>query len=79
MVPGGLTPTWASSLTPLWRNNRRSREHRGQIDRPSHSRRTGAATDPRGTRAWPVDREGAVGAVGDWAADLAAMSRGGGS
>ena len=67
-----------SSLTPQWRNNRRSREHRGQIDRPRHSRRSGAATDPRGTRAWPVDRVGAVGALRDWATDLATMSFGGG-
>ena len=78
MVPGALTATWASSLTPLWRNNRRPREHRGQIDRPRRTRRTGAATDPRGTRAWPMDPVGAVGAVGDRAADLATMSFGGG-
>ena len=38
----------------------------------------GAATDQRGTRAWPVDRVGAVGALGDWATDLATMSFGGG-
>ena len=77
-VPGALTATWASSLTPRWRNRPAAARHRGQIDRPRHSRRSSDATDPRGTRTWPADRVWGRGRREGLSGESATMSAGGG-
>ena len=53
-------------------------EHQGRTVRPSQSRRSSNASDPRGTRTWPADRVGAAGAEKDWSGGAATMATGGG-